>query len=352
MTINNHVEVLENKQLKVTAYNMPEVKSDEVLVEVYYSGLCGSDVPRVFNAGAHFYPITLGHEFSGKIVAVGNGVTDFVEGDNVCCAPLVPCQDCDVCNKGLYSLCKNYSFVGSRRQGGNAQFVSIPKKCCFKLPESVSLVEGAFFEPITVGLHPIVMNGGCKDKHVIIVGAGTIGLLTQQVAKAMGAASVTTIDICDEKLLTAEKLGADFTVNSLNSEQVSDFQTKSESQQNQLIIELAGVPETLKLCLDIAGPRANVYLVGTIHKDFSLAYKEYEKILRKELSIVGSWMNYSYPYPGEEWDIACKLFSENKIDTKTLLDGKYLPDEYIERVSQLPNQPMSGKILLSWGQEK
>ncbi|MGR5499171.1 alcohol dehydrogenase catalytic domain-containing protein [Vibrio sp. DNB22_10_4] len=351
MNMNHHVEVVENQVLQLTAYDMPEIGADEVLVEVYYSGLCGSDVPRVFDKGAHFYPITLGHEFSGKVVAVGQDVEKYTKGDSVCCAPLVPCQECDVCEKGLYSLCKHYSFVGSRRQGGNAHYVAIPQKCCFKLPNTVSLVEGAFFEPITVGLHPIVMAGGCKDKHVVIVGAGTIGLLTLQVAKALGAASVTTIDICDDKLETARRLGSDRTVNSLNSEQMAEFTELSSSTQNQMIIELAGVPETFMLSLNIAGPRACIYLVGTIHKDFNIAYKDYETVLRKELSIVGSWMNYSYPYPGEEWDIACQLFSEGKVNTNVLLDGIYEPDMYITRVSQLPTQPMSGKILLSWGQE-
>ncbi|RJX67154.1 galactitol-1-phosphate 5-dehydrogenase [Vibrio sinensis] len=350
MNMNNHVEILENGKLQLKSYDMPEFNTDEVLIEVYFSGLCGSDVPRIFKNGAHFYPITLGHEFSGKIIAVGKDASKFSVGDRVCCAPLVPCQECDVCNKGLYSLCKNYSFVGSRRQGGNAQFVSIPQKCCFKLPETVSLVEGAFFEPITVGLHPLIMSGGCQNKHVVIIGAGTIGLLTQQAAKAMGAASVTTIDICDKKLVSARSLGADRTVNSLDEEQLAAYKIESELTPNQLIIELAGVPETLKLSLDLAGPKADVYLVGTIHKDFAIAYKEYEKILRKELSLVGSWMNYSFPYPGEEWDIACNLFSESKVDTSLLLDGIYLPEDYIARVENIPKQVMTGKILLSWGQ--
>jgi galactitol-1-phosphate 5-dehydrogenase len=352
MIINNHhVEVIENEKLQVTPYDMPKLTSDEVLVEVHYSGLCGSDVPRVFNNSAHFYPVTLGHEFSGKIIATGENADKFHEGDKVCCAPLVPCLDCEVCSKGLYSLCNNYSFIGSRRQGGNARFVAIPEKCCFKLPSSVSLVEGAFFEPITVGLHPIVMAGGCKDKHVIVIGVGTIGLLTIQVAKALGAASVTAIDICDEKLKSALELGATRVVNSLSKEQVAEFKEESQSTLKQMIIEIAGVPETFKLSLEVAGPRASVYLVGTIHKDFSIAFKEYEQILRKELSVVGSWMNYSFPYPGEEWDIACRLFSEGRINTDKLLDGIYLPDGYIERVTNLPNEPMAGKILLSWGQD-
>ena len=348
MNINNHVEVFENGILKITPKEIPEITENEVLVKVSLSGVCGSDLPRIFNNGAHFYPTTLGHEFSGEVVEAGSKVTKVGAGDKVSCAPLVPCFDCDECSKGYYSLCKNYSFVGSRRQGGNAEYVAIPEACCFKLSDGVSMQEGAFFEPVTVGLHPIIMNGGCEDKNVIVIGAGTIGLLTLQAAKALGAKTVTTIDISDEKLEVAKQLGSDYVVNSTSKEQVEELISNTELSKNQLIIELAGVPATFKLCLKIAGPRSQIYLVGTIHHDFELGFKEYEQILRKEATITGSWMNYSASYPGEEWSIAAELFSKGQINTDVLLDGIYTADQYVERVTDLPNNALKGKILLSW----
>ena len=348
MTVNNHIELYENTVLRFSEKEIPEILEKEVLVKVHLSGLCGSDIPRIFDNGAHFYPITLGHEFSGEVVKVGSKVKAISKGENISCAPLVPCMECVQCNKGYYSLCKSYSFVGSRRQGGNAEYVAIPEVSCFKLPKGISMEQGAFFEPVTVGLHPIIMNDGCNGMNVVIIGAGTIGLLTLQVAKALGAKTVTTVDVSDDKLELAKELGADFTVNSLNSNQVKWLSENDELTSNQLILELAGVPAAFKLSLKIAGPRAHIYLIGTIHKDFDISFKEYEQILRKEATITGSWMNYSYLYPGKEWEVASQLFLENKINTTRLIDGIYNPEDYIERVSSLPTEPLRGKVLLNW----
>ena len=348
MASNKHVEVYEDSTLKIVEKSMPQIADNEVLVKVHLSGLCGSDLPRIFNKGAHSYPITLGHEFSGTVVALGDKVTKVKEGNHISCAPLVPCMACEQCDMGHYSLCKSYSFVGSRRQGGNAEYVAVPEVSCFVLPQEISMQQGAFFEPVTVGVHPIVMNGGCKDLNVIVIGAGTIGLLTLQVAKALGAKTVTAIDISDDKLELAKQLGADYVVNSLDDSQIAWLCTNEELAKDQMIIELAGVASTFKLALKVAGPKAKVYLVGTIHKDFDLGFKEYEQILRKEATITGSWMNYSYLYPGKEWEIASQLFKEGKINTELLLDGIYRPLDYIKRVSELPKEPLRGKLLLDW----
>ncbi|PJC86793.1 galactitol-1-phosphate 5-dehydrogenase [Vibrio sp. HA2012] len=348
MKMNRHVEVHEGAVLKIDEKPVPEIAANEALVKVSFSGLCGSDVPRIFDNGAHFYPLTLGHEFSGEVIQVGSDVKKVAVGNKISCAPLVPCMKCADCEDGNYSLCKHYSFVGSRRQGGNAEYVAVPEVSCFVLPDDVSMQEGAFFEPVTVGLHPMVMNGGCEDQNVVVIGAGTIGLLTLQCAKALGAKSVTVIDIADDKLATAKHLGADYIYNSTKEADIEALMENLDITRNQLIIELAGVPATFKLALKIAGPRAHIYLVGTIHRDFDIAYKEYEQILRKEATITGSWMNYSKYYPGKEWELAAQLFGQGKINTEILLDGIYDAQQYIDRIASLPKDPMRGKVMLSW----
>ena len=111
--------VTANERVEYQEIPEPEVKKGYVKVKVRYSGICGSDIPRVLNHGVHFYPIVLGHEFSGDVVEVGEGVTKVKVGDRVSGAPLVPCMKCGDCQKGNYSLCKHYSFIGSREQGSN-----------------------------------------------------------------------------------------------------------------------------------------------------------------------------------------------------------------------------------------
>lgn len=345
--------VLVNKDSTLTVGDIEKPVLDtinNILVKVNYSGLCGSDIPRVFEKGAHFYPIVLGHEFSGIVEAVGPNVTQYQVGDKVCCVPLKPCFDCPECSKGLYSLCKNYTFIGSRRQGGNAEYIAMPESTVYKLPEYVNLKQGAFFEPITVSLHGMLMCGGCENKTVIILGVGTIGLLALQAAKAMGAKKVIAIDLNAERLTLAKELGADIILNSGNITPEEMQEILSDFRFDQLILETAGVPQTVKLAIKIAGPRAQISLIGTLHKDLTLSYAEFGQILRKELEIKGSWMNYSGPYPGKEWDVAAELFGKNQVQIEPLIQHCGHVDSYSDEVQSLHGKPMNGKILLSFGE--
>ena len=169
--------------VRVEEHKLPEIyHQDDVRIKIASSGLCGSDLPRIFKNGAHYYPITLGHEFSGFVDAVGSGVNDLQPGDAVACVPLLPCFKCPECLKGFYSQCAKYDFIGSRRNGGLTEYIVVNRKNVFALPEEMPIQDGAFIEPITVGLHAFHLAQGCENKNVIIIGAGTIGLLAIQCA--------------------------------------------------------------------------------------------------------------------------------------------------------------------------
>lgn len=342
------VIVNEGGSLSIEDIDIPKITSpDQILVKVAYCGLCGSDIPRIFHHGAHFYPITLGHEFSGTVIEIGDDVTEFDIGDLISCVPLLPCFKCDECQKHYYSLCKNYTFVGSRITGGFAEYIVLNKKNAFKLPKQVSALEGAFFEPMTVGMHALLLVGGCQNKHVVIVGGGTIGLLAMLCAKAMGASSITVLDISDERLNLAKRLGADATYNSKNLSSDEIYQALSYNRFDQIVLETAGSPITVRLAIEIAGPRSKVGLVGTLHNDFTLSEKTFGLILRKELQILGSWMNYSAPWPGEEWLLVSQFFVEGKINLNELIAEIGDFNTFIHKVSDLNGQPMNGKILLN-----
>ncbi|MEG5381635.1 galactitol-1-phosphate 5-dehydrogenase [Enterobacter hormaechei] len=320
--------------------------ADDVLVRVICSGLCGSDIPRIFAKGAHYYPITLGHEFSGYVEACGTDVADLKVGDGVACVPLLPCFSCPECEKGYYSLCKHYQFVGSRSEGGNAEYVVVKRANLFRLPETMTIEDGAFIEPITVGLHAFHLASGCEGKNVIIVGAGTIGLLAMQCALALGASSVTAIDINDEKLALASRLGATRVFNSRSLSADDIFSALSESRFDQLVLETAGTPQTVTLAIDIAGPRAQLALVGTLHHDLHLPAATFGKILRKELTLLGSWMNYSAPWPGEEWEMAARLLADKKLQLAPLVAHSGDSESFAQAVQTLNGSPMQGKIML------
>ena len=142
--------VCANEDVRYMDYEEPQVTPGTVKVKVKASGICGSDIPRVLQNGVHFYPIVLGHEFSGDVVEVGEGVTSVKVGDRVSGAPLVPCMKCDDCQKGNFSLCKHYSFIGSRQQGSNADYVVIPEQNAVVYDPCIPYEQAAMFEPSTL----------------------------------------------------------------------------------------------------------------------------------------------------------------------------------------------------------
>ncbi|MBV8042995.1 galactitol-1-phosphate 5-dehydrogenase [Pluralibacter sp.] len=326
---------------------VPEIHHEcDVLVKVASSGLCGSDLPRLFKNGAHYYPITLGHEFSGTVEKFAGGVTDLRIGDAVACVPLLPCFECPECQKGFYSQCVKYDFIGSRRDGGFAEYIVVNRKNLFILPADMAINDGAFMEPITVGLHAFHLAQGCKDKNVIIIGAGTIGLLAVQCAAALGARSVTAIDINPEKLTLAKALGATYTFNSRELTASDIRAALHEMRFGQLILETAGVPQTVSLAVDLAGPHAQLALVGTLHQDLNLSPTTFGKILRKELTIIGSWMNYSRPWPGVEWETATQLLAERRLSLEPLIAHRGSFESFVQQVQDIAQHPMPGKVLL------
>lgn len=333
--------------VRVEERPMPHIQADdEVLVRVVSSGLCGSDIPRIFAQGAHYYPITLGHEFSGYVEQCGSAISDLAPGDAVACVPLLPCFECDACGRGYFSLCRHYQFVGSRQEGGHAEFIVVKRANLFRLPETLSIEEGAFIEPITVGLHAFHLAQGCAGKNVIIIGAGTIGLLAMQCALALGAESVTAIDINPEKLQLAKTLGATFAFNSREMSAQAIRSALDAHRFDQLVLETAGAPQTVSLAIEVAGPRAQVLLVGTLHHDLTLPADCFGQILRKELTLTGSWMNYSSPWPGEEWATAARLLAGKRLSLAPLIAHQGGAESFAAAVTALNGAPMQGKILL------
>lgn len=336
--------------VRVEERPVPQIQdADDVLVRIVCSGLCGSDIPRIFAKGAHYYPITLGHEFSGYVEATGSQVDDLTPGDAVACVPLLPCFSCPQCEKGFFSLCKQYQFVGSRSEGGNAEFIVVKRANLYRLPADMPIEDGAFIEPITVGLHAFHLAQGCEGKNVVIVGAGTIGLLAMQCAQALGARSVTAIDINEDKLALASSLGATQVFNSKTLSAAEIHAGLQENHFDQLILETAGTPQTVSLAIDIAGPRAQMALVGTLHHDLTLSAGTFGQILRKELTLLGSWMNYSAPWPGVEWETAARLLTEKKLQLAPLIAHIGDSESFAHAIQSLNGSPMQGKILLRLG---
>ncbi|MFD1674029.1 galactitol-1-phosphate 5-dehydrogenase [Alicyclobacillus fodiniaquatilis] len=333
--------------LRVETVPMPEIGDHDVLVKVMVTGICGSDLPRVLGDGAHFYPIVLGHEFAGLVDKIGAAVTDVQVGDRVAGAPLVPCRSCADCQKGNYAQCKHYTFIGSRIPGSWAEYVKLPAANIVKLPHKASFAEGALFEPSAVALHAlrhIAYEGG---QDVAILGGGNIGLLALQWARVLGAKSVTVFDIADARLTTAQKLGADYTLNTTAPDFKAACQTITAGQGFGVVLETAGAVAAMNLAFELAGNQAKVCFVGTASQDVTFDARLFELMNRKEFTLTGSWMSYSAPYPGEEWAMTSHFLTAGKLNLTDIV-FQSMPLAEINQAFALYKTPgtVQGKILL------
>ncbi|PHU34795.1 galactitol-1-phosphate 5-dehydrogenase [Pseudobutyrivibrio ruminis] len=326
----------------------PEIEPGKVIVKVKYTGICGSDVPRVNGDACHYYPNVLGHEFSGVVDEVGEGVTTLKKGDRVAGVPLVPCMKCADCQKGNYSLCKHYSFIGSREFGSFAEYVQVPEKNAVKFADEVSFEQGALFEPATVALHGLRRVDYKGGKTVAILGGGTIGMMTAQWAKIFGAKSVTVFDIVDERLELAKRLGADYGVNSGTADFMDQVNEITGGRGFDYVYETAGNTITMKMAFKLAANKAGVCFIGTPTKELSFTVDEWEAINRKEFILTGSWMSYSAPFPGDEWDLTAHYFSTGELKYDDSFIFKKMPLSQIADAFEMFKTPglVKGKILI------
>lgn len=326
----------------------PVPKAGQVLIKVKYTGICGSDIPRVNGDACHYFPNVLGHEFSGVIEEVGEGVTSLKAGDRVAGVPLIPCLKCEDCQKGNYSLCKHYSFIGSREFGSFAEYVVVPECNAVKFEEEVSFEQGAFFEPATVALHGLERNEYRGGGTVAILGGGTIGLLTMQWAKIFGARKVVVFDIVPERLELAERLGADGGVNTKDADFMEQAKALTDGRGFDYIYETAGNTITMKLAFDLAANKAQICFIGTPTKELTFTVEEWEKMNRKEFKLTGSWMSYSAPFPGHEWAMAAYYFKTGQLKFDESFIYKKIPLSEIASAFELYKTPglVKGKILI------
>ncbi|MGL5721609.1 MAG: galactitol-1-phosphate 5-dehydrogenase [Brevinema sp.] len=334
--------VTANNVMEVSQVDVPTPKENEVLVKVAYAGVCGSDYGRLWNNEARYYPIILGHEFSGMIVEAGAAVKNYHVNDRVAVAPLVPCMTCSYCEKGLHQQCPNYSFIGSRQNGAFAEYAIVPEVSLVRLNNEISLRDAAFIEPVTVGLHGLsLLQQSFHDKRVAVLGIGGIGLLTMQSLLNLGASNVTALDIDAARLKEADKIGVHHTIN------LAETPEKDVFKKFDVVIESAGSVPTTKLSLKLADARGEVLFIGTPHADITFSFDEWELVNRKELTLKGSWMNYSAPYPGKEWTDALDFFKAKKYKVDTLIGREVSLKDLPQALEQFKNREFSGKIFIN-----
>ena len=336
------------EDLRYEEIETPKPKRGEVAIKVKYTGICGSDVPRVNGNACHFFPNVLGHEFSGTVSEIGEGVNSLKVGDRVAGVPLVPCMKCEDCQKGNYSLCKHYSFIGSRQFGSFAEYVVVPEKNAVKFEDAVTFEQGAFFEPATVALHGfqrVLFKGGST---VAILGGGTIGMFVMQWAKIFGAKEAVVFDIAPERLELGKRMGATAGINTLDEDFMEKALKITDGRGYDYVFETAGNTITMKMAFGLAANKANVCFVGTPTRELSFTIEEWENLNRKEFNLTGSWMSYSAPFPGKEWELVAHYFKTGELKFDDSFIFKKVPLSQIASAFEMYKTPgtVKGKILI------
>ncbi len=306
--------VLENKGiLTYKEVPTPEPGPGHVRLQIKAISICGSDIKRYVD-GHRMYPLILGHENSGVIDRVGEGVSESYLGKHAAIIPLVPCFECEQCQQGHYSACHSYSFIGSRQSGGFAEFVDLPERNILMLPDDLSFEYAALIEPSTVARHMLALGDFRSGQTAIVLGAGSIGLMAVQWLRILGAKLIVVTDVLEENLRIASQVGAHVTLNPSKVDVIKEVQ-KLVGDGADLALEATGVPQVLEQSLPITRPR------GPLDKSLPLTF--IETLMRREISLIGCFMSYSAPFPGQEWTETIAALLNGSLDMEALISHRF-----------------------------
>lgn len=331
---------------------MPVPGPNEVRIRVAWCGVCGSDLPRVFTKGTYHFPTICGHEFAGVIDACGAHVTTYSVGAAVTVFPLIWCAKCPACEVGQYASCENYNYLGSRSDGGFAEYVVAPVQNLLPVPAGVSLEEAAMTEPAAVALHALRRGGGtAPGETVAIFGAGPIGIMLAQWARSSGASQVVLFDLDPGKLELARATGFTLAFNSRENPPVATINRLTGGRGAHLCIEAAGVPQTLAQAIEATRWNGRVVLMGNPSSDVALPAKLISQAMRREISLHGTWNSvYSATGNDNDWSASLHAMASGALTVKPLITHKMPLSKGLQAFDIIQNRSeFSAKVLIGNG---
>lgn len=281
--------------------------------------------------------MVLGHESAGTIVSAGLSVTSLVPGDRVCLEPGIPCRYCQFCKAGAYNLCAEMAFAATPPYDGTlAKYYVLPADFCVKLPDNVSLEEGAMIEPLSVGVH-IVKQADIKPGNTVVVfGAGPVGLLTCAVARAFGASKVVVVDINEERLKFAKEYAGTGTFNAAFSKDPRENAKKMIEEFDlgfgaDKAIDASGAAPSIQTAIYVLRHGGTFVQAGNGKPDVDFPITE---VVSKELTVKGSF-RYGYG----DYKLAVELVSSGNVKVKSLVSARFK----FEEAEEAFNAVQSGK---------
>jgi L-iditol 2-dehydrogenase len=288
------------KALLLSEYSKLDVTDDmprpvpgpgEVLIRIAACGICGSDVHGYDgSSGRRIPPLVMGHEAAGTVAEVGEGVRQFAVGDRVTFDSTVYCGECEYCRAGDVNLCDNRQVVGVscgdyRRHGAFAEYVVVPERIVYRLPDSLAFSEAAMLEAVSVGLHAVREAGLSGGETALVIGSGMIGLLTLQAARAGGCSRVFVADIDPSRLALAREMGADEVLHASGADLVAQVQRLTGGKGVDVVFEAVGRNETVAGAIDSVRKGGTVVLIGNITPEVKLPL---QKVVSKQIRLQGT----------------------------------------------------------------
>lgn len=291
----------------------PVPSNSEVVVEVAAVGICGTDLHIFEGEFAPKFPIIPGHEMSGSVVAIGKEVRNIKVGDYVAVDPSLHCGECFYCRRARGNLCENWNALGVTYPGAAAQFLLSPQKNIHKLPKGVDLKSAVLIEPLSCAVRGFDQLPRNPGSHYLIYGSGTMGLMMAELARVNGAASVSIVDLNEEKLKTAKKLG--FTNTATSAEEFD------QPRGFDVVIDCTGVTAAIQDGLKHVMPGGTFLQFGVANAGAKIEIEPFW-IYNKEITIVGSMAVL------HSFDRAVELFASGVLNAEVLISDRYPLDQY------------------------
>lgn len=285
----------------------------EVKIKVKAAGICGSDVHGYLGiTGRRIPPMVMGHEFSGVIDEIGEGVTTFKIGDRVVPYPVIFCGNCEYCMQGKTHICINKKSLGVLDcNGAMAEYVCVPEKIIFKVADNVSYNAGSMMEPLAVAYRGVNTAGDISGKNILIVGAGTIGLLALSVVKMRNPAKVFISDLSDSRLSVAKGMGADFIINPAKDKIADVIKTETNGSGVDIAIEAVGATPTVQQAMASLKIGGTAVWIGNSAQTVTVNMQE---IVTRELKVFGTFI-----YTFQEFKEVVDLLSSSKLNIEPII---------------------------------
>ena len=304
--------------LKLSEEPRPVPREDEVLVRVAACGICGSDVHGFDgSSGRRIPPIVMGHEAAGVVEEVGSQVTRFRPGDRVTFDSTVYCGACEYCLSGEVNLCDRREVVGVscgdyRRAGAFAEYVVVPERIIYRLPDDLGFVPAAMLEAVSVALHAVHLSEPATCRTALVIGAGMIGLLTAQAARALGMARVLIADVDESRLAMARALGFEEIFLLSGDALVEAVLKATEGSGVDLALEAVGREETVRAAVEAVRKGGRVTLIGNIQPEVRLPL---QKVVTRQIRLQGSAASAG------EYPEAMELLARGAIQVQPLISA-------------------------------